>query len=140
MIPSTAARHVALLAAMFVTVSACSNAPSGQSLRDSFAQQLSGNKFIAEFKRSGDEMTFSGPTADGGKGTWSVHIDSAVIDANTSDVEPFKGTIKSTWSVNGQPVRPSGSESNLPLELMANGLSQDCWALWNKTDARWGWD
>jgi hypothetical protein len=85
-------------------------------------------------------MTFTGPTVDGSKGTWRVHIDSATVDATDKPVQPYKGTIKSSWSVNGQAVKPAGSESNLPIELMANGLSQDCWALWDASPGRWGWE
>ena len=43
----------------------CSSAPGEQGLRDSFAQRLSENRFVKEFQRSGDEMTFVGPGPEG---------------------------------------------------------------------------
>lgn len=134
------ALRAVLLIAFLLPVAACGGGPDAQSLRDSFAQQLSANKFITDFRRSGDEMTFTGPTDDGGKAAWRVHIDSAVIESTEKDAQPYKGTIKSSWFANDRQVQPSGSQSNLPLELMANGLSQDCWALWEADPGRWGWE
>jgi hypothetical protein len=117
-------------------------APAADSLKDSFAQQLAANEFLRDFKREGDEMTFSGPGADGGTAMWRVRIDSAVVEENTSDAakHPYKGTVKSSWFSDGQPVLPSARESNLPIELISNGLSQDCWALWEPEPGRWGWE
>jgi hypothetical protein len=37
-------------------------------------------------------------------------------------------------------VEPLGKNSNLPVELMSNGLSQDCWAFWEKESSRWSWE
>jgi hypothetical protein len=31
-------------------------------------------------------------------------------------------------------------ESNLPIELLDNGVSQDCWAFWNPATNRWDWE
>lgn len=114
--------------------------PDAQSLRESFAQQLQTNKFVANFQRNGDEMTFSGPKPEGGTASWKVRIDSAVVEPNSNQAQPYKGTVKSSWTADGQPVLPKGSESNLPLELMANGLSQDCWAFWEQSQNRWSWE
>ena len=121
---------------------ACSSKPGSDGLKDSFAQQLAANEFIRDFKRSGDELTFSGPGAEGGTATWRVRVDSALVEANAtnSDAQPYKGTVKSSWFSDGQPVVPSGGESNLPIELMSNGLSQDCWAFWNTATERWDWE
>jgi hypothetical protein len=129
------------VAIVVVTFTGCGDAgPSAASLRDSFAQQLSANKFVTDFQRSGDEMTFSGPTPEGGKAAWRVHIDSAVVEPTDKPAQPYKGTVKSSWVVNGQTITPAGSESNLPIELISNGLSQDCWALWDANPGRWGWE
>ncbi|MGE3510964.1 MAG: hypothetical protein AB7N65_19005 [Vicinamibacterales bacterium] len=126
--------------ALLISVAGCSSGPGAQTLRDSFAEQLSANKFITDFKRSGDEMTFQGPTAEGGKGSWRVRIDSAVVEATGKDAQPYKGTVKSSWFIGDEQVRPSGMDSNLPIELVSNGLSQDCWALWDPVASRWGWE
>ena len=127
-----------VLSAMSVT--ACGGRPDENGLRDSFAQQLAANQFIKDFARSGDEMTFSGGGAEGGTARWGVHIDSVAVEDNADPDKPFKGTVKSSWYSDGQLVTPRGRDSNLPIELMANGLSQDCWALWNKTTEGWEWE
>lgn len=130
--------------AIVITMTACGDGqPGSDGLKESFAGQLGANKFVQEFSRSGDEMTFTGPGAEGGTAKWRVTIDSAVIEPNTgkdAEAHPFKGTVKSSWFSDGQPVKPAGARSNLPIELMSNGLSQDCWAFWDKTAKRWGWE
>jgi hypothetical protein len=40
----------------------------------------------------------------------------------------------------GTAIVPSGPESNLPFELISNGLGQDCWALWDPAGERWTWE
>lgn len=133
-----------LLAAGLITFAAlaagCSSAPGEQGLRDSFAQQLGGNKFVKEFQRSGDEMTFVGPGPEGGTAKWRVHIDSAAIEPNQDPKMPYKGTAKSSWFADGQKIEPRGSQSNLPYELTANGLAQECYALWDPAGNKWGWE
>jgi hypothetical protein len=123
------------------TTASCST-PGADSLKDSFAEQLAANEFVRDFKRSGDELTFSGPGAEGGTATWRVRIDSTVVEANSenTDTMPYKGTVKSSWFSDGQPVEPSGGESRLPIELTSNGLSQDCWAFWDNAAERWSWE
>lgn len=125
--------------ALAVTTGACSG-PGVGSLRESFAQQVASNRFITDFHQNGGELTFSGPGADGGVAKWRVHIDSAVIEPNHDEAQPYKGTVKSSWYSDGQPVVPSGGESNLPIELMEHGVSQDCWAFWHNTAKRWTWE
>jgi len=126
---------------LVAVAAACgSDGPDAQSLRDSFAQQLSANKFVTNFQRNGDDMTFSGPKVDGGTATWRVHIDSAVIESTQNESQPYKGTVKSSWTADGQPAQPKGNESNLPIELMDNGLSQDSWAFWDTSQKRWSWE
>jgi hypothetical protein len=131
----------AILAAL--TLAACGR-PDAGGLRESFAQQVASNRFISEFQRNGDDLTFSGPGAEGGVAKWRIHIDSAVVESNddpkTASTQPYKGVITSSWYSNDQLIRPSGRESNLPLELTSNGVSQDCWALWDAAAKRWGWE
>ena len=125
---------------LMAATTACGGGPDDSSLRDSFAQQLASNKFIMDFQRNGDELTFSGPGADGGTAKWRVHIDSAAIEPNNNEAQPYKGTVKSSWFSDGRQVEPKGSRSNLPVELQSNGLSQDCWAFWEKAGNRWSWE
>jgi hypothetical protein len=114
--------------------------PDDAGLRDSFAAQLAANGFLEDVQRNGDEVTFTGAGADGGTAKWRVHIDSASIEPNDDADKPYKGTIKSSWYSDGRIVQPSATESHLPIELMANGLSQDCWAFWDKAAKRWEWE
>lgn len=115
--------------------------PSAGDLRDSFVEQLIANQFVRDVERSGDEITFSAPAAaGGGRGAWRIVIDAADIEPNDDTARPYKGTVRSSWYSDGALVRPSGRESNLPVELTSNGLAQDCWALWNSASARWEWE
>jgi hypothetical protein len=129
----------AIALAVAVAASACSKPDTG-SLRESFAQQMASNRFIKDFRRNADELTFSGPGAEGGTATWRIQIESAVIEPNADEAQPYKGIVKSAWYSDGQRVVPTGTRSNLPVELQSNGLSQDCWALWDKAAGRWGWE
>jgi hypothetical protein len=118
----------------------CSRAPGADGLRDSFAAQLAANKFVSGFTRNGDDMTFNGPRPDGEPASWRVHIDRTSVEAQDTAGQPYKGVVTSSWYVDGQPVKPSGSESNLPLELTSNGLGQECWAFWDAGAQRWSWE
>lgn len=118
----------------------CSSAPGTNELRDSFAQQLSANKFVSEFSRNGDTMTFKAPRPDGTPGSWEVRIQSATIEQQSDAKQPYKGIVTSSWSVNGQEIKSSGRDSNLPLELTSNGLGQECWAFWEADTKRWSWE
>ena len=135
--------HAVLLVVALLAVlvsGACSSAPGEDTVRDSFAQQLGSNRFIKDFNRNGDEMIFTAAAAEGGEGHWRVHIDSVTIEANSSEAQPYKGTVKSSWFSNDKPVVPKGGSSNLPIELQANGLSQDCWAFWEAEKKAWSWE
>jgi hypothetical protein len=119
--------------------------PGVDSLRDSFAQQLAMNKYIKDFDRKGDDLMFAGPGAEGGSAKWRVHIDSAAVEQNTDErsnpqAQPYKGLVKSSWYSDGRLVRPSGRESNLPIELISNGLGQECWAFWDGNKKQWSWE
>jgi hypothetical protein len=141
--PAMRAIHLLVVTAIAAVSIACGGgAPGDDSLKDSFAQQVAANEFVSDFARDGDELTFTGPDGAGGNTMWRVRIDSVVVEENTEDAEahPYKGTVKSSWYADGQLVEPSGQESNLPLELISNGVSQDCWALWEASNERWGWE
>jgi hypothetical protein len=133
-------RLLGFVCASVLFTSACSSAPGTDSLRDSFAQQLAANTFISEFQRSGDNMTFKGPRPDGAPATWRVQITSASVEPQSDAKQPYKGTVASSWYVDGQEVKITGGDSNLPIELTENGLSQDCWAFWQPEAKRWSWE
>jgi hypothetical protein len=131
-------RSTALI--LVLAAAACSQRPGEDELRASFAQQLASNKFVKGFERSGDDLRFTGPGAEGGEAQWRVHIDSAVVEPNDDQAQPYKGTVKSSWYSDGQPIVPSGRDSGLPFELMSNGLSQECWAFWDSASRQWNWE
>ena len=130
-------RAFVVIAAM--TMAACAK-PDEESLRESFARQLEANRFVKDFRRSGDELMFSGPGAEGGTATWRVRVDAVIIQPTEKSDQPFKGTVKSSWYSDNQIVLSRGRESNLPIELIDNGLGQECWAFWNAATKRWSWE
>ena len=118
-----------------------SGEPDEAGLRDSFVAQLTANRFVKDVQRSGDELRFSAPGAEGeASASWRVHIDSAVVERSDNAANPYRGVVKSSWFANDRQVLPRGSSSNLPLELTSNGLAQECWALWDPAARRWGWE
>lgn len=135
-------RLLSFLIALTLTLAtaACDGAPAPDGLRDSFAEQLGANTFVSDFQRSGDNMTFKAPRPDGAPSTWRVHIDTATIEKQDSPSQPYKGTVTSSWFVNGEKIEITGSDSNLPIELTSNGLGQDCWAFWESETKRWSWE
>jgi hypothetical protein len=130
-------RYATIILATIV-IAGCGK-PGVGGLRQSFAQQLMANKFVKDFQQSGDDLTFSGPGAQGDVAKWRVHIDSAVITPTDDPAQPYKGAVKSSWYSGNQRISPRGRDSNLPIELTDNGLAQDCWALWDKAAKRWSW-
>src|SRR5688572_1849659 len=92
-----------IVAALAAT--AC-GAPGADTLRESFAAQLAANRFIRDFQKNGDDLSFTGPGAEGGVARWRVHIDSAVVEPNedpsNKTEQPYKGTVKSSWYSNDQ--------------------------------------
>ena len=114
-----------LLFTLLLSLTACSSAPDGRSLRESFATQLAANRFITNVDHSGgDEIRFSGPGAEGEDvARWRVHIDEAVIDENHDPEHPYRGRIISSWYANDRRIVPSGRDSALPLPLTSNGLA-----------------
>jgi hypothetical protein len=131
---------LAVILPLVVGAAACSSAPDTEGLRDSFAAQLEANTFVSDFQRSGDTITFKGPRPDGTPATWRVQIDNATVEPQNSDRQPYKGTVSSSWFVNGEQIEITGGDSNLPIELTSNGLSQECWAFWEADARRWSWE
>lgn len=132
--------RLGLVLALACFITACSSTPPVDGLRDSFAQQLAANKFVSDFQRSGDNMTFKGPRPDGTPSIWRVHIDTATVQEQSDAKQPYKGTIASSWYVNGEQIVITGGDSNLPIELTSNGLGQECWAYWDAANKRWSWE
>jgi hypothetical protein len=130
----------AVMLVLALAAGACSSTPGEQGLRDSFAQQLQVNRFISDFQRNGDDLTFAGPGPEGGNAKWRVHMDGAAVEANNDEQQPYKGTIKSSWFADGRKIEPSATDSRLPFELTSNGLSQDCWAFWDAAAQKWDWE
>ena len=70
----------AAAAILLMVITAGCGKPGVNDLRDSFAEQLAGNKYVKDFQKNGDDLLFTGPGADGTVIKWRVHIDSAVIE------------------------------------------------------------
>jgi hypothetical protein len=128
---------------MIVTLSAaaCNTGPDAEALRESFAAQLTANRFVQGVERGPDELRFSGPGVEGAdRAQWRVHIDAASVEADEARPGFFKGLVKSSWYADGRKITPSEGSSNLPIELISNGLAQECWALWDAPGKRWTWE
>jgi hypothetical protein len=118
---------------------ACRGASPERELKDSFLQQVGSSPGVRDFQRGGDEVSFTARYGNALDAKWRVHIDSSSIELETDGKTPNKGGIKSTWSVNGEPIRPRGSQSDLPLGFLDNGVAQECWALWDGKTGKWSW-
>jgi hypothetical protein len=118
---------------------ACRAAPE-QQLKDSFVKQIVASGIAHDVTQNGDEVLFSARYGDQLDAKWRVHIDSASIDRKPDGSTPSKGLVKSSWYLNGEPIRPSGSESNLPLAFLDKGIAQECWAFWDDSNHQWSWE
>ena len=110
-----------------------------QQLRDSFAQQIASTPIVRDFQRSGDTLSFSARYGKQADAKWRVHIDSAIIESRADGATKDKGVVKSSWYVNGEPIQPRGSQSDLPLPFLDSGIAQECWALWDSSAGQWSW-
>jgi hypothetical protein len=120
---------------------ACNGKPGPDNLRESFVNQLRANTFVRDYQRSGEDLRFSAPGANGEDLVkWRIHIDSASVEDSADPARPFKGIVKSSWYANDQRVMPRLRESNLPIQLTSNGLAQECWAMWDRATGRWSWE
>jgi hypothetical protein len=110
-----------------------------QQLRDSFAQQIASTPIVRDFQRSGDTLSFSARYGKQADAKWRVHIDSATVEPQADGATKDKGVVKSSWYVNGEPIQPRGSQSDLPLPFLDNGIAQECWAFWDGSAGQWSW-
>jgi hypothetical protein len=110
-----------------------------QQLRDSFVQQIVSTGIVRDFHRDGDTLSFSARRGKELDAQWRVHIDSATIEPQADGTTKDKGVVKSSWSVNGEPIPPRGSQSDLPLPFLDNGIAQECWAFRDSRTHQWSW-
>ena len=118
---------------------ACRGASREQALRDSFLQQVGSSPGVSHLDRTGDEVAFTARYGEKLDAAWRVKIDSSSIEFEADGKTPTKGGVKSTWSADGQPIQPRGSQSDLPLAFLDNGVAQQCWAIWDGKAGKWSW-
>jgi hypothetical protein len=116
----------------------CRAAPE-QQLKDSFVQQIASSGIVRDFQQKDDEILFTAKYGERPDAKWRVHVDSTSIEPDTDGTTPHKGQVKSSWSVNGEPIRPRGDQSDLPLAFLDRGIAQECWAFWDKSQRQWSW-
>jgi hypothetical protein len=125
------------------TLAACRPAAPAQrqeqQLSDSFVQQIVSTGIVRDFHRDGDALSFSARYGKDLDAKWRVHIDSATIEPQADGTTKDKGIVKSSWSVNGEPIRPRGSQSDLPLPFLDHGIAQECWAFRDSRTDQWSW-
>jgi hypothetical protein len=126
-----------------LSMGACGATPGEQNLRDSFAEQIASVGIVKNFERRGDELTFRAPYEANADVAWRVRIDSATVESNDDDRQPFKGTVKSSWYADGKLIetRDSGAKmyADLPTDFLDKGVGQDCWAFWDAATRKWSW-
>src|SRR6266566_10089054 len=132
-------KHVLVLCVSAFALAGCRGRNPEQQLREAFVQQIASMAIVRDFQRTGDEVTFSAKYVEQPDAKWRVHIDSATVEHEGDGTTPYKGTVKSSWYVNGEQIRPRGSQSDLPLAFLDAGVAQECWALWDKNTQRWSW-
>ncbi len=123
-----------------VALTACGGEPGVRSLRDSFSDQIAAISHVHDFERDGDELTFFRPDGSGEEIAWRVRIDSALVEPHGEEGMPYRGMVESSWWLNDRRVLlPSRSISNLPLWILDEGISEECWGLWEASTEQWGW-
>lgn len=113
--------------------------PQARQLRDSFVQQIVSTGIVRDVQRHGDDVSFSARRGDQPDAKWRVHIDAATVEPEAGGPTKYKGEVKSSWYVNGEPIPPRGDQSDLPLAFLDNGIAQECWAFWDSTSHQWSW-
>ena len=132
-------KHVPVLCVSAFALAGCRDPNQDQLLRDAFIQQIASTAIVRDLQQSGDDVTFSARYGEQLDAKWRVHIDSATIEHEGDGTTPHKGTVKSSWYVNGEHIRPRGSQSDLPLPFLDAGVAQECWAFWDKGTKHWSW-
>jgi hypothetical protein len=110
-----------------------------QQLKDSFVQQIATTGIVRDLQRNGDSLSFTARYGQQPDAKWRVQIDSATVNPPADGTANDKGLIKSSWYVDGEPIRPRGDQSDLPLAFLDNGIAQECWALWDSRRHEWSW-
>jgi len=132
-------RHFIVLC-FTIALAACSGPTPQQQLKDSYVQQIVSSGFARDLQHQGDEVTFTGKRAEKSDAKWRVHFDAATIENDPADGKtPRKGTVKSSWFVDGEQIRPRGDQADLPLPILDAGIAQECWAFWDKSAGKWSW-
>ena len=123
-----------------LVVAACGGEPGVGGLRDSFSSQISAISYVHDFQGDGDELTFLRPDGSGEEIAWRVRIYSALVEPHEDEAMPYRGLVESSWWLNDRRVLlPSRGISNLPLWILDEGISEECWALWDSASGQWGW-
>lgn len=131
---------LALAVVAVVSLAACGGVePGEQNLRDSFAEQIASVGFVRNFERRGDELTFQAPYEAKAEVPWRVRIDSAKVEPNNDERQPFKGSVKASWYADGKLIEPRDSYADLPSDFLDKGVGQDCWAFWDAAARKWSW-
>jgi len=110
-----------------------------ESLRASFGQQVASIALVREFQRNGDTLTFHAPDATGSDAQWRVHIDSVIVEHNDDKMNPFRGTITSSWFMNGASIEAATLGSHLPKGFKEKGISENSSAVWEGQRRQWNW-
>ena len=70
---------------------------------------------------------------------WRVRVDSLVLEPYQDEAMPYRGIVQSSWFLNGRRIGNTATTSQLPIWILDEGLSQDCWAFWVEETNRWDW-
>jgi hypothetical protein len=132
-------KRLLVLCVSTIALYACGGPSPEQQLKDSYVQQIVSSGFARDLQHQGDEVTFTGKRADKNDAKWRVHFDAATIENDTDGKTPRKGTVKSSWFVDNEQIRPRGDQADLPLQILDAGLAQECWAFWDKKAGKWSW-
>ena len=120
-----------------LALAACAAQPGEIGLVSSFAEQIAAVDGVTDFRRDGDELTFTGPDGRDGVASWRVRIESAELVLAAE--RPTEGHVVSSWFRDGERVETIGSMYTLPMEFFDTGIAQECYALWSPASNEWYW-
>lgn len=126
-----------VLPVLVAALAACAMQPGEIGLVNSFAEQIAAVDGVTDFRRDGNELTFTGPDGQDGVASWRVRIESTELVS--SDERPTEGHVVSSWFRDGEQVETFGSMYTLPMEFFDTGIAQECYALWDAASNRWDW-